>query len=628
MSDTSNVKFIEFHQPALESGTYKVTVEQDVSATGIPQQNYGAEQVFFVGGERFQILPTQIAGVFPPHLSVGDHSNVFPHLMISRNTLPWEREAVSGNPEIPWMALLVVHSEEYSLVNSSSTTLGNLIAASQSPSFPGVALEPGQSATQKVTVLDVDGSLLDQILPDPNAMQYLSHVRQGLDDGLALADEGEDLAVLIANRLPEAGGNSTVYLISLEDRYDGQGNFIGWTNEEGKSIRFVQLYSWKFTCTDPDKDFPNLVYHLDNNQSSLRKGDTGTAAVDDFLKMGFYPLPHKLRQGGQTVSWYHGPLAPSSNGESIDFPAAGSDALMRYYPSVGMFDASYASAWELGRLLALQNTQFSTELYQWKRRYAQAGNAADQTAASGVAHLNGGNQDTSTEAMPATCLSWLDDLKKLKGVPFGYLVPDEELLPAESIRFFQVDNLWQESLLDGALSVGRVTSSDVDLDTDIYNTEESLSASTMTGFILRSEVVSGWPGMLIEGYSDTDGANSVKLSRRDLLSNNVMICLFDGDVQAVDFHLKPEVLHFGALAQGASSYIKNLRDGDGEENGPSISLPLNTKRAVDVSELLARIQNASDANPGLVEWPNRPTSADLALQMLEGIDRIRFQRKV
>ena len=49
---------------------------------------------------------------------------------------------------------------------------------------------------------------------------------------------------------------------------------------------------------------------------------------------------------------------------------------------------------------------------------------------------------------------WLTRLHELHGVPFNYLVPDAEMLPAESIRFFQVDNNWIEALLDGAYSIG------------------------------------------------------------------------------------------------------------------------------------------------------------------------------
>ena len=45
-------------------------------------------------------------------------------------------------------------------------------------------------------------------------------------------------------------------------------------------------------------------------------------------------------------------------------------------------------------------------------------------------------------------------------VPFGHLVADPALLPPESIRFFHVDRGWTDALVEGALSVGTVTTAD------------------------------------------------------------------------------------------------------------------------------------------------------------------------
>ena len=46
----------------------------------------------------------------------------------------------------------------------------------------------------------------------------------------------------------------------------------------------------------------------------------------------------------------------------------------------------------------------------------------------------------------------------LYGVPFHYLVPDERMMPPESIRFFHVDPGWIATLIQGATSVGRAAS--------------------------------------------------------------------------------------------------------------------------------------------------------------------------
>lgn len=45
---------------------------------------------------------------------------------------------------------------------------------------------------------------------------------------------------------------------------------------------------------------------------------------------------------------------------------------MQFDPTTGMLDVSYAAAWTLGRQLALQDSAFSTALYNWKRGLQQS----------------------------------------------------------------------------------------------------------------------------------------------------------------------------------------------------------------------------------------------------------------
>ncbi len=90
--------------------------------------------------------------------------------------------------------------------------------------------------------------------------------------------------------------------------------------------------------------------------------------VKNALKMAYAPMNHALRTGGQTVSWYRGPLTPYAISQSrVKLPIASPDQALAFDPTTGMFDASYAAAWTLGRMLALQDTAFSTALYNWKR---------------------------------------------------------------------------------------------------------------------------------------------------------------------------------------------------------------------------------------------------------------------
>ena len=50
--------------------------------------------------------------MFPPPGSLGEHSNVLPHIILKRSTLPWERQADPGDKNVPWLALLLFEEEE------------------------------------------------------------------------------------------------------------------------------------------------------------------------------------------------------------------------------------------------------------------------------------------------------------------------------------------------------------------------------------------------------------------------------------------------------------------------------------------------------------------------------------
>jgi hypothetical protein len=81
-------------------------------------------------------------------------------------------------------------------------------------------------------------------------------------------------------------------------------------------------------------------------------------------------------------------------------------------------------------------------------------------------------------------------------------VPDERMLPAESIRFFQIDPIWMECLVDGAFSIGRVLSKDRDRDKMHKDKLGNISPGRASGFMIRSDLVAGWPGLQVEGYDE------------------------------------------------------------------------------------------------------------------------------
>jgi hypothetical protein len=376
------------------------------------------------------------------------------------------------------------------------------------------------------------------------------------------------------------------------------------------------------------------VYDLDPDRSStLRLPPSANKQVEpsankqaeEYLKRGCVALPHAMRHGKQTVSWYHGPLTPGkTTPDDVKWPIQSADALLRYDEQVGMLDVSYAAAWELGRLLTLQKTQVAVDLFNWKRAHAhdthvqEAHKAETQKKSPGVtaalAYLPYEKAKTDV-ALPQTVTKWFDDLACFRGVPFSYLVPDERMLPLESIRFFWVDRRWIDCLLDGAFSIGRATGKDHERDvTHVENTAKSLfqtSHNTVTGFLLRSDVVSGWPGLLVDGHANR---TPLKLLCMERLSKNVLLCLFDGDVTAVDIHQKPETLHFGFnRPEPGSDFYKEKTDKTGKPI--PITWRDKKKRVVNIGTLAGKDYLASGH------------SAQFASDMIEGLERVRFQRR-
>ncbi|MCL7986629.1 hypothetical protein M8998_01620 [Sphingobacterium sp. lm-10] len=177
--------------------------------------------------------------------------------------------------------------------------------------------------------------------------------------------------------------------------------------------------------------------------------------------------------------------------------------------------------------------------------------------------ISASNKEENKPMLPDNLAEWLAQLTLLYGVPTEYLIPDPRLLPSESIRFFFLDRNWLDRLVDGALSVGVLSTkeavfsetffeqiySQVDLaQLKLRSTLRNESANiattggTISGFIFRSQVVSGWPGLEINAYK---GATPLKILRMDRLSPGVLLCLFYDMPDQVDFSEPAEGLHFG-----------------------------------------------------------------------------------
>jgi hypothetical protein len=620
------IEFIQFHKPPMIPGEYRITVTQEINIGGDQKPGFVATRNFLVFGERFELKPEDIYAVFPPEGSLGDHSNVLPHVALNRSTLPWERKpwGASGSGDAPWLILLLFDQEEQP--ETQVTTLGEIKGGMNGRiKFPAFTLEASQQDADKVAVIDVKKSVLQDIMPAPRDLPFLAHVRQTKDANGK--PDAEERAVIIGHRLPRRGALSAAHLVSIEGRYKGDGfDYQGASDED--SIRLISLKSWRFACADETQSFKGLLVNLNGTPSALRlppvaSPEAERRLAEDYLSQGYAPLPHRMRQGEQTVSWYHGPLIPVENPVEPALPARSADELARYDTEVGLFDVSYAAAWELGRLLALQSKSFSVGLYHWKRAHAQCLKQDEQRLLH--PHLPTSESAPEEHPLPADLAKWFRDLSELRGVPFNYLVPDERMLPPESIRFFWLDPAWVDCLLDGAFSIGRVTSAAHAQDQAHEVSPASNPHARVSGFLLRSDVVSGWPALVVDAYDIEPNRHKLESVRMDWLSDNVLLCMFAGKARIVEIHQRPEALHFGLdeTADVPPNYFKKLRDSQGVENQSTeaeIPIPWSQagKRTIGISSLAQAIENKLNSQTPM-------TSAQFALQMIEGVEKVVFR---
>jgi hypothetical protein len=134
---------------------------------------------------------------------------------------------------------------------------------------------------------------------------------------------GDEQAIIVGNRLGARGAISTAHLVSVEGRYSNDGfDFQGAGDDD--FVRLVSLTSWSFACADEKQDFKRLLTNANRTPATLRLPPSSTAPQTDnekyaeqCLQEGFVPLPHHLRQGGKTASFYHGPLVPGQNNTEI-----------------------------------------------------------------------------------------------------------------------------------------------------------------------------------------------------------------------------------------------------------------------------------------------------------------------
>ncbi len=655
---------------------------------------------------------------------------------------PWLAVLVCNEVDSPPLQSVTVQDlvplgTSITVVESTATGTGKLAATTLSYGSELLGqLGYGESPTSACTVIDLSKNVFNKVAPAAADLQYLAHVREvDTTDGVDSDTASTQCAVVVANRIPPSNGACRAYLVSLEGMADylpsGDGTPSASIPIAIDTVRLLTFRSWSFTTNDMDQTLEQLLTNLNapppggtrittlalplsgtaptatqvaqamtNQTAGTLTATDATALVQNALQLGYVPMDHHLRHGGSTVSFYRSPLAPLPVPDGGVAYYSGPDAANAYNPQTGLFDVSYGAAWQLGQLLALQSAGMANQLYQWKQSVTQQQAIAAEQAVllkrlqgqtvleSFFAQGHAALADTPP-ALPPDVVQWFSNLASLQGIPFNYLVPDERMLPPESIRFFHLDSNWVDALIDGAFSIGRAAISPQSIEARhapalrrqawasiglrSHNrraarvtrmarmqatSEVATSAASpgdppgqgpITGFLIRSQAVSGWPNLRVLGFKDANAKKRIEPIRITALSIDTLLCLFDGVLASVYLREPPEQLHLG-LEGTAGAYFTTLRsvaDGPGDTKAGMqyVSNPETRVTPCDPAGTHAwacipmrpdgQTVNVSGAatviaqrltNDFSQELTHGFTAAEFALEMTKGVVEVEFQQ--
>jgi hypothetical protein len=376
------IVFVDASPPPLPSGDFRITVQDAVAWSGGSTAPFSSQYDFTVAGPRFTFDPALVHSMFPPPGNRGHFQKYLPHLVLSQRTLPWQR-TVDGSlpsepPFIPWLWLVSLDEDDIAAgkIAVKTVTVQELLTPPARILGPDIRLETGDGdpAKTQLMVVDIPTALINTLVPSKEdatacaSARLVSLIDKEIPPLAEPADTGW-FSVVMGNRFPKNGKLNTQYLLSMEGYGSAKTN-IFFPNQvdpaKYDAVRLVMFVSWSFTNIDDGQTFDQLMKNLTVGRLAMPKTTVDPTILGAF-DMGFTALDHITRAGEPTVSWYRGPLLPMRM--PLNLPPAypdgiypNNDAPLRFDPETGMFDVSVAAAWQLGRLLGMQDGEFAAAI--------------------------------------------------------------------------------------------------------------------------------------------------------------------------------------------------------------------------------------------------------------------------
>ncbi len=347
--EATDFKLIDKIVPAVAAGKYNFMATQTVKQEGTVVAEYQASQEYMIARRIFSLEAEGIFGTYPANGVAGDFAATLPFITFKDRSYPW------AFGEQPFLALIVLTKNE--VLSESQIMVSDLFAPVAETYFPDRKAFPSvyfDEETDMCRVVDIAVDTYREIFPSTADIPLLAHAKfadlsKSPDE--VCAQDGY-FSVIIANRfVPSHSGEETVSACHLVTAF-GYGDDVP---DGFRKVRLVSLHQWSVRSTsEAGRPFTELIAGLAADSSEIGHQKAGGAAA---------VKPHYTRTGEMTYSVFRSPLIP---GSSTAIPklrtAHTADGRLMYDQETGIFDVSYAAAFQLGRLITLSRPEIAAKI--------------------------------------------------------------------------------------------------------------------------------------------------------------------------------------------------------------------------------------------------------------------------
>ena len=182
--------------------SYDITIKQKITqpikvSTDSAEHDLTSTHRFFVKESPWRLEDSEIHSIYPPQGHT-DYSNVLPHVLLNKETLPWSMQPKDGSSS-PWLALLTFTEEELRNTDAQMATFTNGISPAPDPAITRTTTLATSITIGQLAALRTAGSIQSTIWDDQSevsetpvkALFLPLHLVKGLFDTL----RGDDLSL-------------------------------------------------------------------------------------------------------------------------------------------------------------------------------------------------------------------------------------------------------------------------------------------------------------------------------------------------------------------------------------------------------------------------------------------------